>query len=265
MSREYPLGPLREPSFRWRAFAIHLGISLAILAVLLWLLFFHWFPGYLFDTDGGWQAAQIIIGVDIVLGPLLTLIAANPAKTTAHLRKDFTVIALVQVAALSVGTWIAWENRPYALLWSDGVVRSMPAAVFRDEPAARDWIRAQPGALPVAVYVDLPADPEVRGEIFLRARQRGSIAIMEAEHYRAWPGEVAELARQAARLRPDLDALPALRPALDQWQAAGNPAGDAVLLVPAASRYGTYVMVLARSDGRMLGALDVALPRHLFQ
>lgn len=34
----------RPAAFRWRAFGIHLGISLTILGILLFILFEFWFP-----------------------------------------------------------------------------------------------------------------------------------------------------------------------------------------------------------------------------
>lgn len=183
MSQEYPIGPLRSPSFRWRAFAIHVGISLAILGVLLYVLFVHWFPGHLFDTDGGWQVLQIIIGVDLVLGPLLTLVAASPGKTTRELRKDFTVIALIQVAALAWGTWMAWHNRPYAMIWVDGDFNSMPYSAFAEYPEARERISALPGDWPKQVMVRLPADLNERSALFAATSRKSSSVVFSHDLY----------------------------------------------------------------------------------
>ncbi|MEL7399989.1 MAG: hypothetical protein AAFN68_05375, partial [Pseudomonadota bacterium] len=87
---------------RFQAFIIHLGLSLVIFAVLLLLIMQFWYPGFLFTTSGGWDAVRLIIGVDLILGPLLTLLVFNPNK--ASLKKDLSVIALVQTLALAWGT-----------------------------------------------------------------------------------------------------------------------------------------------------------------
>ena len=50
---------------RYRAFAIHLGISLAIFTVLAYLVLAVWYPDLFFTTDGGWQGIRIIIAVDL--------------------------------------------------------------------------------------------------------------------------------------------------------------------------------------------------------
>ena len=60
------------------AFLIHLGVSFAIFLALASLVVFVWYPDFFFSTDGGWQGMRIIIAVDLVLGPTLTLIVFKP-------------------------------------------------------------------------------------------------------------------------------------------------------------------------------------------
>ena len=59
---------------RFRAAGLHLAISFLIFLMLAYLVVFTWYPGIFFDTDGGWRGMRIIIGVDLVLGPALTLV-----------------------------------------------------------------------------------------------------------------------------------------------------------------------------------------------
>ena len=99
------------PKNRWQAFAIHLGISSLIFIVLLSAIMFVWFPG-VFMQMGGWQGVKIVAGVDLVLGPLLTLIVFNPAKK--ELKFDLAAIALLQLACLSAGVWFLYQERPLA-------------------------------------------------------------------------------------------------------------------------------------------------------
>ena len=61
---------------RYQAFGIHFGISLMIFIGLVTMVLFVWYPGVLREVDSSWQQALIMIaGVDLVLGPLLTLIS----------------------------------------------------------------------------------------------------------------------------------------------------------------------------------------------
>jgi hypothetical protein len=100
---------------RYQAFATHLVISLAIFFILLVCITQYWYPGILFDTGNGWKAIGIIIGVDLILGPLLTLIIFNPKK--GSLKFDLSIVALIQVAALIYGTWTIHSSRPIALVF----------------------------------------------------------------------------------------------------------------------------------------------------
>lgn len=65
---------------RYQAFAIHLGLSFLIFIVLASLIVFYWYPGFLFATDGGWQGIRLIAGVDLVIGPCLTLLLYKRGK-----------------------------------------------------------------------------------------------------------------------------------------------------------------------------------------
>ena len=77
---------------RFKAAGIHLGISFVIFVFLAYLVLFEWYPGIFFNTDGGWRGMRIIVGVDLVLGPTLTLVAYKAGKP--GLKFDLTAIAL---------------------------------------------------------------------------------------------------------------------------------------------------------------------------
>ena len=98
---------------RYQAFAVHMAISLVIFFILLVCITQYWYPGILFDTGNGWKAIGMIVGIDLVLGPLLTLIVFNHNKSS--LKFDLAIIALVQTAALAYGTWTIHQTRPIAL------------------------------------------------------------------------------------------------------------------------------------------------------
>lgn len=98
---------------RYQAFAVHMAISLVIFFILLVCITQYWYPGILFDSGNGWKAVGMIVGIDLILGPLLTLIVFNHNKNS--LKFDLWVIVLVQTAALMYGTWTIYHTRPVAL------------------------------------------------------------------------------------------------------------------------------------------------------
>ena len=108
---------------RFQAAGIHFGISFAIFIALVIMVFTVWYPGILSQVDTGWHRALLLIaGVDLVLGPLLTLIVFNPAKKS--LKFDLSVIAIAQLSALVAGLYTVHTTRPLALY------TALPAAGF---------------------------------------------------------------------------------------------------------------------------------------
>ncbi len=95
---------------RLKAFAIHLVISTLIALAVIGLVFFIWYPAPLHTAVGVTQIFLILLAVDVVLGPLLTLLVYKAGKKT--LVMDLTVIALLQLGALSYGLWTVAEGRP---------------------------------------------------------------------------------------------------------------------------------------------------------
>jgi len=245
----------RPASFRWKAFGIHLAISLLVLGALLYVLFYYWFPGYLFDTDGGWQALRVIAGVDIILGPLLTLIAANPTKSTAELRKDFTVIGVIQVCALSAGTWLAWDNRPWAMLWYDGMIYSLPWSALRDEPSALEGIaRVGDSAMPQRVVVHLPRDPLLRGAIMEAAREKEISPLLDGTLYGPWAPRRALL---QAFSDLSLEMTEGTRSELQQQLDEIRAHNGAAVLVPVRSRYHAYFLAIDAVSGNVIQRIDI--------
>jgi hypothetical protein len=95
---------------RYRAFGWHLLLSTAIGATLLALCWFVWYPAPMLLAIGGHEIFLLIVGIDVIVGPLLTLIVFKPGKRT--LKFDLAVIAALQVVALVYGMSTLLEARP---------------------------------------------------------------------------------------------------------------------------------------------------------
>lgn len=240
--------PPRSPLFRWQAFAVHLGLTLVVLGVLV-LVLLRWFPGYLFELDGGLQALQVIVGVGLVIGPLLTLLVASPTKARHLLRLDFSLIALAQALALGWGTWMAWEHRPLAVIWVDGTLYSRPASAFANEPAAREKIAQLTADRPAWIAIDLPADPFARERHLRVAMARNSSVEFEPGLYTAFsPASPAVRAASRKLAEKGLNAEDRQRLLAGGTTMEALLAGDRLLL-PAKSRYGRYFLVMDAQSG----------------
>lgn len=101
---------------RFKAFLIHLAISALIAFIFIFLLFLIWYPAPLHTAVGVTQIFLILLTVDVVLGPLLTLLVYKVGKKT--LAMDLAVIVLLQLSALCYGIWTVAEGRPAWLVFA---------------------------------------------------------------------------------------------------------------------------------------------------
>ena len=123
--------------FRFKAFAWHLLGSASALTLTLGLLYLGWYhwPGwYLADMP---TVLAIMVGVDVVLGPLLTFIVADPAKARRVLARDVGAILLVQLVAFGYGVTTLWHGRPLYYAFSVNCLSVVQAQdIERDSAAA---------------------------------------------------------------------------------------------------------------------------------
>jgi len=80
--------------------------------MLMW-----WYPGELFFLDGGWQGLKIVALIDLILGPLLTLVLYKPGKKS--LVFDMACVAVFQIAALGYGFYVTHQQRTVAIVFAD--------------------------------------------------------------------------------------------------------------------------------------------------
>ena len=93
-----------------RAFFIHLGLSASVVGLLALLMLTMWYPEPWFSHDGGWHVFRLILLVDVVLGPTMTLVVFRRGKP--ELRRDLSIVAAIQIAALAYGAVLMFLYRP---------------------------------------------------------------------------------------------------------------------------------------------------------
>lgn len=190
--------------FRLRAFGLHLAASATALALILGLLYAGWYswPGWYLANAA--PVFAVLIGVDLVAGPLLTLVVASPAKGRRALSRDVGVIAAIQVIALGYGVLQLWQGRVLYYAFSENVLQSVQAYDISAEQAALGT-RMNPAlaphwySLPRWIWAPLPADPGERERILGAAVRGGDDVIALPAHYQPWEAGLPAL---KAQLKP---------------------------------------------------------------
>lgn len=182
---------------RFVAFAIHIGISLVMFLALAAIIKFLWYPGVLFETEGGWEGIKLIAGVDLVIGPTLTLLVYNVAKK--ELRRDLAIIGALQMLCIVGGMWTVAKARPLAVAYTSGTFQVITAYRFQDHEIDPDKIPLLQGRKPAWVHVDLPEDTPKRVGLMLAYISRGGVE-MDTERYRPYTDALPWMARQGLSL-----------------------------------------------------------------
>lgn len=151
---------------RFRAALIHVLISVSILLSVLGLMLGVWYPQPYFNLMQARELLFIVFGVDVVLGPLLTLVVFKAGKK--GLKLDLALIGVAQMAALAYGMFVVLSARPVYVVFNVDRFDVVSAnAVFNPEKA------------PFPEYRSLPwTGPKVVGAVKFPAQQLD--AIMQA-------------------------------------------------------------------------------------
>ncbi|WP_298834059.1 pilus assembly protein [uncultured Piscinibacter sp.] len=112
---------------RLLAAGAHLAVSALIAAGVAAVTLGLWYPGAFAEMAGGRRLFLLILGVDVVMGPLLTLVVFDRRKPRGELVRDLAVIAALQLGALAYGLHTLYVARPVALVHEPGRFRVVAA------------------------------------------------------------------------------------------------------------------------------------------
>lgn len=226
---------------RWNAAAIHLAISALIALGVLVAILGVWYPPPYFWVSRAETLVLLIIGVDLVLGPLLTLIVFDPRKR--WLKFDLAVIALLQVGALAYGVHALYSSRPAFLVAEADRITMIYAHAVRTEGAEDAAYSSVPKWGPELVALQVPDDAASISQA-IELMMGGGGELRERLVAYAPFEEVRERMRRSARSASEFEGT-----AID----IDRPL-DELLYVPVYCRNGVVYMLLDAQTGEPVGA-----------
>jgi hypothetical protein len=254
--RTRPTFTLRSLS-RWKAFGLHLAISALIAAIVIALVVVLWYPRPYFAAMGGEVLLRLLIGVDVVLGPVITLIIFDTRKP--RLKYDLATIAVLQLGALAYGSYVMFESRPVYNVFVRGFFETVPASGIIEESLGRaaPEFRSLPLNGPRVAGARKPAEPDEAFRITMGAMQGGPDIVNLPHLYVPY----AEVAAEAARAAKPLVTLSQKgKEAADQVNAFVSVDGRAsrsLGFVPVKARNKDFAAVVDRKTGEIVGYLPV--------
>lgn len=238
---------------RFKAFSLHLAVSAVIALLTLLLVFQLWYPAPLHEAVGVTRIYLLLLLVDVLLGPLLTLVVYKVGKKT--LVFDLAVIVLLQLAALGYGLWAVAEGRPAWLVFNADrfdLVRALDIDV-RQLSNARPEYQIAPWFGPRWTGAANPEDVEQRNTVIFESVMGGSDIAQRPNLYRP----LASMADTLRRHAHNLDELRQYNPAEQVQRAFARwPAANAWLPLMANAK--PMTVLIDKQAAEVIAIVDLA-------
>jgi len=244
----------------WRekflATAVHFLVTLSLAACAAALIFLVWFPDPMQTMIGGTELFMLVVGCDLALGPLLSLVVYNSRKSRRKLVFDYTVIGVLQIGALIYGVTIVAGTRPVYVAFNADRLEIVTARDIEDQElaAARDATYRTltlTGPRYVAIQV-----PESEHNDALFQALSGNEEHMRPKFYVPYASQL-EVIR--ARAKP-IDALeqkkPDSKPLLEAAMQDVSIPAERIRWLPVHHRNGFWTALIDNDDGRAVAYFD---------
>jgi len=165
---------------RWKAAFIRLLISILIVGCVAAYMITFWYPPALIEMAKADRLLMLIAGIDLITGPLLTLIIFKANKP--KLKFDMFVLGVIQVICLGYGLSVAWNSRPVFIVAAKDrfeLVFANEITSARLSAAKEERFRHFSFARPVLVGTIMPVSMKEQEAILMSAlSQQGDIQTM---------------------------------------------------------------------------------------
>jgi hypothetical protein len=189
---------------RLQAFGMHLAVSVSIAVMCFSFVFLVWYPGFLAYASNVTNIFLLLLLVDVVIGPVITLVIYNPLKK--ELSRDLIIVGIIQFSALLYGLHAVFIARPVYIVFNVGQFD----LTYANDISEKNLKLASGGAyhsLPVwgpqLVSVVLPSDPKLLSAIIISS-------VMGTDQIQAQPQYFAEYTKQEIEIQKSLKPLETL-------------------------------------------------------
>lgn len=242
----------------WAA-SIHFCVSATVFLAAIIAMLLAWYPAPYFFADGGWQITRLAASVDLVLGPLLTLVVYEAGKP--NLSRDLTLIGTLQIGVLIYGGVLMYQQRPAFAVFGEGQFQTVTHSQIKDtgKTGAELEALATNERSPPMVFISLPDDHRKRQEfIFDIMRQERQIYYAVSRLYQPMTKKNKQTVLKSAHniadyTASDVAAHEKLRKFLNKH---GGREMD-YAFIPLICRYDRLFLGLRKSDATVVGGLNI--------
>jgi hypothetical protein len=246
-----------EAMNRHKAALVHLLFSALIAILLCLIVFMVWYPIPLNEATNVTHIFLLILIVDVVIGPLITLIIFNPQKK--ELKWDLTVIAVLQLSALAYGVFTVYSSRPVYLVFNIDrfdLVRANDLTLENINAANLNEFKRLPIWGPKLAFAVRPEDVDERQKILFSSLSGGDDLPFLPQYY-----EPYEQRKNEVKLRvSNIDQLPAYNKnslaEIGALKEKYEKKGRTIVYVPLKGPHKDLSVILDSENGEVLQVVD---------
>jgi len=240
---------------RFQAFGTHLLISCAVLASFLTFVFLTWYPQPFFVVEGLVQIVWVLVAVDVVLGPALTLVVFKSGKP--GLKRDLTIIAAIQIIGFIYGAHAFYVERPYfAIFYDSDYFEVIPASAMKDINKLDPALNHSKFGGPVFVYVDAPSDVNDLKIILEDMKQGGPAIHLTPKFYRPLKGNINKKFRLSKNL-DELQKIPAHKTGISQFKSKYGERVKDFAYFPISGKVASRLLAIDRKTEVVVDYVDI--------
>jgi hypothetical protein len=239
---------------------VHLLATLVVASLAAALVMLVWYPYPYAHIAGGRELFLLLVGVDLVCGPVLTMVLFDRRKPVAELRRDLGFVVVIQLFALGYGLHTAWQARPLFLVHEVDRFRVITQADYlgADVGSAIASLprQLQPKSLtgPVLVGTRPARDNDEQTKVMMEAVMGGRDFSQRPEFYVEYDAAYFQKAEPRAReLSHFVDHYPQTADAAKVVLDAHKIGIDEALFLPVVGRQ--YWIAILDGEGSVLGYL----------
>jgi len=237
-----------------RAFLIHFSISATVVGAAFAVIFFAWYPPPYFEVVGAWNVVRVLILVDLILGPLLTLILFRSGKPGLVL--DLSVIAVIQIAALVYGLSTIYEERPYFIVFAVDRFEVLARKDVDTTAVPAEWLAAKNWNEPFYAVASVPETLEAQQRLIADILNGKPDIERRPEFWSPYADNTAAIAEKATPLTEFAAERPDAAEFVKRMLATREDA-DRLVGLPIIGKQGVFLIVLEPERNMPVGLIPV--------
>lgn len=225
----------------WRdkfiAFTVHFFLTLLVAAAAAVLIFRIWFPDPFQEMSGGTRLFLLIVACDVALGPLISLVIYDRRKSRRQLVIDYSVVAIIQLAAVIYGVYAISKWRPVYIVYAVDRLEVVGAAELdpADVKAATKPYDTLPAWGPELVAVRPPEDPGERAKAFSQALAGKDLPLVP-RYYEPYEAQLPQIKKYGKRIAELESGHPGAREAIEAAIKSTGSSREQLLWLPVKAR-----------------------------